>query len=459
MRAALLLALASCAVDPTGAPELGTTEQHASVCADGPTTYGIDVSRFQGEIDWPQVAASGVQYAYIQISRSLTDIDARFPYNWSHAKAAGIARGAYQRFHPGEDVDGQADLFLSKLGPIEPGDLPPMLDVEDADGLSGPQIAAAVRHWIERVEPVVGMRPIIYTGFYFWRDQVGGADLSAYPLWIANYGTDCPLVPAAWSSWTFHQYSSSARIPGITANTVDVDRFNGTLDELRALAEPPPPCQTIAAAPGGDVIDEAGSCFVAGGDPQFIRHENAGYGSSLAWTHTTDAAAPSNFGRWNLHFAEAGRYRVEVFTPAPFAQSRAARYRITHAGVTDEVVIDQQAVDGWQVLGELDFEAGGDQAVRVDDNTGEPNPTNTQLVFDAVRVTRVDASPTTPTGDDPADEEDGDDLAGAGCAAGGGGGGWLIALGLAIAASRRARGLPSAGARASRRRHPGRERA
>ena len=112
------------------------------MCADGPTTYGIDVSRFQGDINWQQVAGSGVKFAYIQISRSLTDIDAKFAYNWPNAKAAGILRGAYQRFHPGQDVIGQAKLFLEKLGPFQAGDLPPMLDVEDADGLTAAQIAA-----------------------------------------------------------------------------------------------------------------------------------------------------------------------------------------------------------------------------------------------------------------------------------------------------------------------------
>src|SRR5690606_15325283 len=131
-----------------------------------------------GDMDWQLVANSGVKFAYIQISRSLTDIDAKFPYNWRRAKEVGILRGAYQRFQPGQDVLGQAKLFLEKLGPFEPGDLPPMLDVEDTNGLSASQIAAAVRTWMEYVEPRVGVKPLIYTGYYFWRDSVGGADFS-----------------------------------------------------------------------------------------------------------------------------------------------------------------------------------------------------------------------------------------------------------------------------------------
>lgn len=457
MRAAALMLVAACATeppidaasDPRG-PTLSATAQEMSVCADGPTVYGIDVSRFQGAIDWQQVADSGVVYAFIQISRSLTDIDARFEENWRGAKQVGILRGAYQRFQPDQDVIGQAQLFLDKLGPFQLGDLPPMLDVEDDGGLAPAEIAQKVRQWIDYVEPRVGVRPILYTGYYFWRDQVGGADFSAYPLWIANYGATCPLVPPAWTRWTLHQYSSTARIPGITANTVDVNKFNGTLDELVALGrmaecgdgtcngeETPdscaadcPPCQLIAA--GGGVIDDTSPCFHAGGASQSIRHENAGYGSSLQWTYASAAPEPDNYAVWDLHFAEAGRYRIEAFTPAPHNQSRRAVYRVTHGSTTTEVPVDQQAVDGWNLIGELEFAAGGaGQSVRLDDNTGEPVDTQTQLVFDALRVTRLDG----PT----SEGSEGD----SGCAAAGAGAGaaWLaIALGVVIRRRRTRRG-------------------
>lgn len=245
---AYLVALAACVAE---APPTSEVEQAMAVCADGPTVHGIDVSRFQGAIDWDLVAGAGVIFAYIQISRSLTDLDPRFEENWRRAREVGILRGAYQRFHPGQDVLAQANIFLSKLGPFQAGDLPPMLDVEDADGLPAATIAERVRQWLDHVEPVVGVRPLIYTGFYFWRDQVGGADLSAYPLWIANYSAVCPLVPPAWTRWTIHQYSSTAVIPGITANTVDVNKFNGTLDQLRALGEIREPCAHDACGGAG----------------------------------------------------------------------------------------------------------------------------------------------------------------------------------------------------------------
>lgn len=444
----LALSLLAIACNP-GFEQLGVGQQTQamSVCADGPTVFGIDVSRFQGAIEWPKVADAGVVYAWIQISRSLTDIDPRFEENWQGAKDAGILRGAYQRFQPDEDVAGQAQLFLDKLGPYQAGDLPPMLDVEDSGGLGPGAIAAAVQQWLDIVEPAVGVTPIIYTGYYFWRDEVGGPDFTRYPLWVPNYSADCPLVPPQWSRWTLHQYSSSATIPGITANTVDVNRFNGTLEELQALAAPPecgdgactggessdscledcPPCQVIGAA--GDVVEDSSECFGAGGDPQFIRHENAGHGGSLQWTHATDLPQPANYGRWDLYFEEAGRYRIEAYTPAPYNQSRRAVYRVTHGGDETAVEADQTAVDGWNLIGELDFAAGGGQRIRLDDNTGEPNDTETKIAFDAIRLTRLDAA-----GDGDRDggttgeDRDGDLMGGCGVAGGGAPGAWLLVL-------------------------------
>jgi MYXO-CTERM domain-containing protein len=445
----------ACATDVAPpSPELAEVAQTVSVCAGPTTTYGIDVSRFQGDINWDMVAASDVKFAFIQISRSLTDIDAKFPYNWRRAKEVGILRGAYQRFHPDEDVLGQADLFLSKLGPFQAGDLPPVLDVEDADGQTATQIAAKVRQWVEYVEQKLGVRPIIYTNFYFWRDSVGGADFSEYPLWIANYGSACPLVPGAWGDWTIHQYSSTVNVPGITANTCDVNKFNGTLAELQALAQPPAcgdaacngdetfdscpadckPCQIIdGSTEAGGILDESSACFTAGGNPMYIRTENAGFGSSLKWTHATDAAAPSNYGRWDLTFAAGGRYRVEAYTPAPFAMSTQAVYKVHHAGGTTDVPVDQTAVDGWNLLGELEFAPGGQgQFIRLDDNTGEPNETDTRIVFDALRFTLIEDG-SKDDGVDPPTPPDG------GCTTGGGQTGGLALIALAGVAGRRRR--------------------
>jgi hypothetical protein len=180
------------------------------------------------------------------------------------------------------------------------------------------------------------------------------------------------------------------------------------------------------------VIDDGDACFETGGPPAYLRRvDTAGHGGDLIWTHTTDSAAEVSYAQWNLALAVAGRYVVEVYTDAAFAQSRQARY-VVHAGGADhELVLDQTAVDGWQVLGELDFAAGADQWIHLADNTGEPGADNVQLVFDAVRITPVDPPPSDGDGA-PTDHH-------RGCDAGGGSAGGLAGLALLGVVCRRRR--------------------
>lgn len=207
----------------------------ALVCGGGPTVKGIDVSAYQGLIDWAAARADGVEYAFIRASDGAAYLDAQFDRNWDAARAQGILRGAYQFFRPDQDPIAQADLLLAKIA-SSPGDLPPVIDVEDAGGLDPDAVAAAVRAWIDRVRPVIGREPIIYTGFYFWRDQVGAADMIASPLWHAQYTTaECPNIAPPWPDWAFWQYTATGAVAGVVGD-VDVDRFNGTREDLATFA-------------------------------------------------------------------------------------------------------------------------------------------------------------------------------------------------------------------------------
>jgi MYXO-CTERM domain-containing protein len=237
------LSVVACAPEsdlPMGAllvDEPGSAQQaiHA-VCPRGATTFGIDVSKWQGSINWSAVAGDGVKFAIIRVSDGLGYHDEYFAQNWAGAKANGIIRGAYQFFRSDDDPIAQADLLVDTMGPLEPGDLPPVADVESTDGVGNAARADRLRQWLDRVEQRTGVRPIIYTGGYFWQDNVG-QDFSQYPLWHAGYtGGDCPSTVAnQWPDWTFWQYSSSGSVAGISGN-VDVNRFNGSLDELREFA-------------------------------------------------------------------------------------------------------------------------------------------------------------------------------------------------------------------------------
>ena len=215
----------------------GEREQaiHA-VCPAGETTYGIDVSYYQGNIDWAAVAGSGVQFAIIRTSDGLGYRDSKFAQNWAGARANGVTRGVYQFFRSDEDPIAQAELMLSTMGALEPGDLPPTVDVESTDGVDNATRAARLQQWLDHVEAALGVTPFIYTGGYFWQDNVG-RDFSRYPLWHAGYtGGTCPSsVANQWSDWTFWQFGSTGRVPGISGN-VDENRFNGSLQQLQDLA-------------------------------------------------------------------------------------------------------------------------------------------------------------------------------------------------------------------------------
>ena len=165
-----------------------------------------------------------------------------------------------------------------------------------------------------------------------------------------------------------------------------------------------------------------------------MRHvTTAGEGGDLVWTHTTEDATEGNYGHWTLDLAVAGTYRVEVYTAAAFAESKAARYEIRAAGTDREIALDQTAADGWQSLGELAFAAGGDQSIHLADNTGELLADKVQLVFDAVRLT-----PIVP-GDDFGIGNDGETPPSEGGCSVGGGAGWLFGLALVGLVRRRRR--------------------
>lgn len=239
--------LVACSPSRAGEP-VGEAAEAIVVCPGPVTVPGIDISEFQGDIDWNQVKASGVVWAYARIDDG-TYMDTKFDQNWPAMKAAGVLRGAYQFFEPGDDPSALADIVIQKMGPLGAGDLPPMLDLEVTGGQSPAVINAHIHTWMDKVQAATGRVPIIYTGKYFWNGNVGTADFASYPLWIAAYVKPCPSTPDAWNGWSMWQYSSSGSIPGISGN-VDVDLFNGTMAELDALAAPAnkPPVGWLDAA-------------------------------------------------------------------------------------------------------------------------------------------------------------------------------------------------------------------
>jgi lysozyme len=195
---------------------------------------GIDVSHFQGAVDWQAVRAAGCAFAFAKATEGAGEVDPEFQTNWAGMKAAGLLRGAYHFYRAEQTAVGQATHFISNVR-VEPGDLPPVLDIEVNDGVIGQALVGGVQTWLDAVETAAGVTPIIYTNTPFWdahfNDQFG-----SYPLWVAHYTTapaPSPL-PVGWPVWTFWQYSQSLGIAGV-GGPADHDYFNGPLSQLQAL--------------------------------------------------------------------------------------------------------------------------------------------------------------------------------------------------------------------------------
>lgn len=211
------------------------------------TLFGIDVSHFQGKIDWASVKAQyngasadrpELTFVYLKASEGATNKDSTFAANRKALGAAGLPCGAYHFFHPKVDVATQVDNFCTAVGRLKAGDLPPVLDVEAPPQWAGIAVAERVRlilTWLTAVEKRLGVRPVIYTGNDMAPELAHDARLAGYKLWLAYYTTSqTAKVPAPWKIWTFWQYSETGTIKGVGAKC-DLDRFHGSKDDLKKL--------------------------------------------------------------------------------------------------------------------------------------------------------------------------------------------------------------------------------
>jgi GH25 family lysozyme M1 (1,4-beta-N-acetylmuramidase) len=228
---------------------IGASAEELTTVTPGPShVEGIDVSHYQGAINWTSQKAMGRMFGVASVGDGTYE-DPTFTTNWAAMKAAGVIRGAYQFFEPGGDPIVQADILIQKVGKLGDGDLPATIDVEVTGGQSAATIATKIGAWLARVEAGTGRKPMIYTGPYFWQGNVASLAYGGYPLWIADYGVSKPQVPAPWSNYKIWQYSDSG-------GTLDVDSFQGTLAELQAFAKAP----GAPAAPVADGTIDAAAC-------------------------------------------------------------------------------------------------------------------------------------------------------------------------------------------------------
>ncbi len=216
------------------------------------TTFGIDVSYCQENMNWALAHARGVRFAfikYVDAYKGICFLDRYATRNWYNARENGVLVSGYHWLTPQPSAEKQADFFLQYWQQM-PGDMPPVLDFEDVRFTNRLTYLSMARIWLERINAATGRRPIVYTstGFMWnWHDQPKVATfLSEYPLWIAAYNVPQPTVPAPWTRWHFWQYAeaprgaelgSSAILPNKKPMTIDLDYWNGSWEELLAFCE------------------------------------------------------------------------------------------------------------------------------------------------------------------------------------------------------------------------------
>lgn len=203
-------------------------------------TPGMDVSHYQGTVDWDAAYASGARFAYMKATEGTTYRDPTFAVNYAGSADAGLIRGAYHFANPDTSSGtAQADFFVAHGGgwTKDGRTLPPMLDIEygtsaECWGLSQSAMVTWISQFVNEVHARTTRWPTIYTTTDWWTACTG--DTPAFsadaPLFVARYASSAGVLPSGWPLYTFWQFADSGTFPG------DQDRFNGPLSGLRNLA-------------------------------------------------------------------------------------------------------------------------------------------------------------------------------------------------------------------------------
>lgn len=200
----------------------------------GYKVHGIDISHYQGKINWEMLKQTRqgqfpIQFIFMKATEGGDYSDKKFVANFDSAKAHGFIRGAYHFYNPKTDADKQADFFIRSVN-LEPGDLPPVLDIEKK-GKDMKKLQADLKHWLRRVEAHYGVKPIIYASYKFKTKYLNDSVFNSYPYWIAHYYVDSVKYQGEWKFW---QHTDVGTLPGIKEQ-VDLNIFNGGKEGLDAL--------------------------------------------------------------------------------------------------------------------------------------------------------------------------------------------------------------------------------
>lgn len=204
---------------------------------EGYEIHGIDISHYQGDIDWEALRGRAmiekcpVRFVMVKATEGANNIDEKFADNFYMAGEYGFIRGAYHFWSIHSSAEDQARHFISNVR-LEEGDLPPVLDVEHKPkDMPDEAFKDSVLRWLDIVEREYGVKPIIYTYYKFKMKYLGDEVFDQYPYWIAHYYVDRVEYAGKWKFW---QHTDCGKLPGIKGY-VDFDIYNGSYYDLRRL--------------------------------------------------------------------------------------------------------------------------------------------------------------------------------------------------------------------------------
>ena len=204
---------------------------------DGYEIRGIDISHYQGDIDWNRLRAnamingSPLRFVIIKGTEGSSSLDENFYENFKNAREYGFIRGVYHFWSNKSTPREQAYYFLKNVH-LEEGDLPPVLDIEvKPTDKSIEDFQRDVLTWLHIVEDKYHVKPILYTYYKFKERYLSAPVFDDYPYWIAHYYVDKVEYQSEWKFW---QHTDTGELPGIEGK-VDLNIYNGSFYDLMQL--------------------------------------------------------------------------------------------------------------------------------------------------------------------------------------------------------------------------------